>query len=115
MAVLDVYVDGVLRERWDNTAPGSMQRFDGAGNPEGVPEPITASQLDVLNKKIERRDLLAAALNAYNSNTAYLAGVTAGTVTTAQALAQVARLTEQVNALIKLVGQDILNLDGSQG
>lgn len=111
MATWDVTIEGVLRERWDNTAPGSVQCFNGDGSPNGDPQPITPVQLDRLNKLIERRELKASALNAHQNNQTYLAK---GTWTANEAIAQVEKLTQQVNALIKIVGQDVLNLDGSK-
>ncbi len=52
----------------------------------------------------------ARAKTALTANAAFLA---ATNPTTAQAVAQVKALTRQVNALIRLVGRDLLSTDGT--
>jgi hypothetical protein len=121
MAQWEVTVNGVRRELWDNTyqitvddvtTTGAVQYYNGDGEPNGEPQPISTEQLDRLNTLIERRELLASAISAHQANEAYLAK---NPPTTAEALAQVRTLTQHVNALIKIVGQDVLNLDGRRG
>lgn len=62
----------------------------------------TASQLETQQDQTAAALRLAAATALTNDQT-YLAAVTAGTATTAMAVAQVAALTRQVGVLIRLV------------
>ena len=106
--------DGVLREKW-RIPDNLVQYYNGDGTPNGVPVAMTPEQVKAVTQYIERRDLFPIALNAYTINEAYLALVAAGTATTPQTIAQVGRLTEQINVLMKLVLVDVLKLPGSQG
>lgn len=115
MATWEVKGDNeVVREVWDNVT-NTVQYFNGDGSPNGEPQDLTPEQVDVLNKLIEQRNLFGAALNAYEGNNTFLGLVQAGTITTQQYLAQVVRLTEQNNAIMKLLVVDVLKLPGSRG
>lgn len=112
----DVEIDGVIRESWDTSLqPPMVQFFNGDGTPMGDPVEMTPEQVQAVNQKVERAQLFTAALQAYTINEQYLALVSTGTATTAQTIQQVGRLTEQVNALMKLVIVDILKVPGSGG
>ena len=70
----------------------------------------TQAELDSSAITTNEADLIARAKTALTANAAFLALTTP---TTAQAVAQVKALTRQVNALIRLVGRDLLSTDGT--
>ncbi len=70
----------------------------------------TQAELDSSAITTNEADLIARAKTALTANAAFLA---AKNPTTAQAVAQVKALTRQVNALIRLVGRDLLSTDGT--
>ncbi len=70
----------------------------------------TQAELDATTSTTNGAALLAKAATALTNNAAFLA---VASPTNAQAVAQVKALTRQVNALIRLVGRDLLSTDGT--
>lgn len=113
----EVWVDGQLRRLWDATARLRYE-YDANGVQIGDPHPFTAEEnarADAENAEsvlISNRETLEAkAAAAKASNLAFLADTT---VTQAEAVTQLQKLTRQVNALIKLQLQDFADLDGTE-
>lgn len=115
MTTRETYAGGVLRERWDDDAR-TVTTWSATGTLTGTRSytPAEAEQVDerVMVRTIiaNEADLIARAKTAITANAAFLAVTTP---TTAQAVAQVKALTRQVNALIRLVGRDLLSTDGT--
>ncbi|MBK7565020.1 MAG: hypothetical protein IPI21_12460 [Propionivibrio sp.] len=115
MTTRETYTGGVLRERWDDTSR-TLTTWSATGTLTGTRAytPAEAAEADerVMVRTIiaNEADLIARAKTALTANAAFLARTTP---TTAQAVAQVKALTRQVNALIRLVGRDLLSTDGT--
>lgn len=111
MAVRDLYVDNVLRERWDDAAR-VYTAWDAAGV-QLTSRPFTAADdaaSSAASSASNGADLLAKARGALAANATFLA---IASPTNAQTLAQVKALTRQVNALIRLEAGDLTSVDGT--
>jgi hypothetical protein len=92
--------------RWENGVLVEERPFTAAENASAD------EQLADDARRATLADLQARARAAITTDRVYLDAVTAGTVTTAQALTQVAALTRQTIGLIRLViGSDLLDQD----
>jgi hypothetical protein len=112
MAVRDLYVDNVLRERWDDgtrtytaySATGSVT----STRPYTAAENVNADALVTAAAEQANHDtIVSQATTAISSNQTYL-GI--ASPTNAQVVAQDRALTQQMNTVIRLV---IAKLDGT--
>ena len=114
MAVLDLYVDNVLRERRDDDTR-TFSAWDAAGTLTTSRPYTTAENADAdarataATASANGATLRTRAANAIATNNAFLAQTT---WTNADVLAQVKLLTRECNALIRLVVNQLDSTDG---
>lgn len=108
--VVDTYPDG-RAEEYDTDA--GIYRLRSADGTVVVERPMTADEVAQVRQPAREQSstqLHAQARAALTSNADYLAKVDGGTAVQADHITQIARLTRQVNALIRLVvGSDLLD------
>ena len=115
MDMTNVFTDGVLRELWDDTAR-TYTAFSKAGvqtdtRPYTAEENTMADIRQGQSTQVQNKEaLLNKARTALTNNNAFLS---IATPTTAQAVAQTKALTRQMNALIKLIANDLASQDGT--
>lgn len=105
--------DSITLERWDLDTR-IYQRFD--SGKLVIERPFTPAEVSWANSMTSERQagdnlagILARARVAYNNNLAYLAAVEGGTATNADHIAQVPRLTRQMQEVIRwIVRADLL-------
>lgn len=111
----EVWQNGILREWW-NDATRTVTVYDSAGVQTST-RPYTASENALADTsaaaetaRINETALRDKARNALTNNATFLAD---GSVTQAEAVAQVQKLTRQVNALIKLEVRELADQNGT--
>ena len=115
MTTRETYTDGVLRERWDETArtlttwgpTGTLTGTRAYTPAENAEADARATAATITTNEAA---LLAKAATALTNNATFLA---VASPSNAQALAQIQALTRQVNALIRLARRDLLSTDGT--
>ena len=109
------FTNGVLRVKWDDDAR-VMSTYDDKGAQTSqraytADENRQADARVALSSAVINKDaLLVKAANALSVNATFLA---IASPTTAQAVTQVKALTRQVNAIIKLLVNDLSNTDNT--
>ena len=111
-------LNGQTSRVWDTTA-GTVTEFDPPGSPSGVTRPMTPAEvaefaaIEATDGANANESTLQARLRAFRTrNNEFLA---LATPTAAQRNAQVARLTREANALIRLALRDLANIDDASG
>jgi hypothetical protein len=128
MAVRNIRINNVLTERWNDDAtaaadapnaniPARSVRFYNADGTVASTRAYTAAENAAADAAaqttlyaVNEAALLAKVPTALTANATYLA---LGAPTNAQTLAQVQRLTRQVNALLKLRANDLADTSGT--
>jgi hypothetical protein len=103
--------DARIYTRTENGAVVVSRPFDDAENQQADAESAQAAATIVNDtRSINRAAILAQARIAYANNATYLALIVAGTATNADHIAQVPKLTRQMQAVIRLlVASDLLD------
>lgn len=111
-------LNGQTSRIWDTTA-GTVTEFDPPGAQSGVTRPMTPAEIAEF-AAIEASDgvnanetALQTRLRAFRARNNEFLALTAPTA--AQRNAQVARLTREANALIRLALRDLANIDDANG
>lgn len=113
--IRETYIDGVLRERWDDTTR-TYTAWDASGVQTST-RPYTAAEnaaadasAAALAASTNLATLQQRAQNALTNNATYLA---IASPTQAQAVAQVGKLTRQMNALIRITINQLQDISDS--